>query len=169
MRNIFGLFGIFSWAFAQTSNSMVSNIIGQGKKDLVIHLVNKIMKLSLMFSVSLCILINIFPDIFLNLYKQSGYFNEEALPVIRMVSAGLLMMSVSTVWLNAVTGSGNSRMNLYFEIIAITFYSLYIFLMIKTWSLSLVWAWSSELLYWGILFSLSFLYMKSRKWELKMI
>lgn len=32
MRNIFGLFGIFVWAFASTSNAMVSNIIGQGKK-----------------------------------------------------------------------------------------------------------------------------------------
>ncbi len=32
MRNIFGLFGVFTWAFASTTNSMVSNIIGQGKK-----------------------------------------------------------------------------------------------------------------------------------------
>lgn len=32
MRNIFGFFGVFTWAFAATSNTMVSNVIGQGKK-----------------------------------------------------------------------------------------------------------------------------------------
>ncbi|MEI9912180.1 MAG: MATE family efflux transporter [Bacteroidota bacterium] len=42
MRNIFGLFGIFVWAFASTSNAMVSNIIGQGKKDEVERLIRKI-------------------------------------------------------------------------------------------------------------------------------
>src|SRR5688572_5926049 len=33
MRNVFAVFGVFTWAFAQTSNAMVSNIIGQGRKD----------------------------------------------------------------------------------------------------------------------------------------
>ena len=42
MRNIFGLSGIFSWAFASATNSMVSNIIGQGKNDEVIPLIRKI-------------------------------------------------------------------------------------------------------------------------------
>jgi len=169
MRNIFGLFGIFSWAFAQTSNTMVSNVIGQGKQDQVILLVNKIMKLSLLFSVSLCLLINFFPEVFLHLYRQNVYFNTEAVPVIRMVSVGILTMSVATVWLNAVTGSGNTRMNLYFEIITILFYSGYIYLIIKILKLSLVWAWSSELLYWGILLTLSLFYMQSGKWKKRAI
>ncbi len=44
MRNIFGLFGCISWAFAATSNTMVSNIIGQGLQHRVIELIIKIMK-----------------------------------------------------------------------------------------------------------------------------
>src|SRR5688572_5371929 len=50
MRNIFGLFGIFSWAFASTTNTMVSNIIGQGRKDEVIPLIKRIATIS--FSIS---------------------------------------------------------------------------------------------------------------------
>jgi len=35
MRLMFGFFGIFIWAFAATSNTMVSNIIGQGLPEKV--------------------------------------------------------------------------------------------------------------------------------------
>ena len=169
MRNIFAVFGIFVWAFASTSNAMVSNIIGQGKKDQVIFLIKKISRLSFIFTVSLCLLINIFPDIFLSLYGREESFISEAIPVIRIVSVGLLFMSVATVWLNAVTGTGNTKINLGIEIIAIVLYSIYIYFVLHVWNLSLVWAWSSEMLYWTVLFSFSFLYLRSGKWRNKVI
>ncbi|HLF46076.1 MAG TPA: MATE family efflux transporter, partial [Chitinophagaceae bacterium] len=169
MRNIFGLIGIFGWAFANTANSMVSNIIGQDKKDKVLFLVNKIMKLSLLFTFALTLVINLFPEVFLRVYDQTAGFNEEAIPVIRMVTIGVLGMSAATVWLNAVTGSGNSKMNLYIEIIAIVLYAVYLYFIFNVWNFSLVWIWSSELLYWASLFICSFIYMKSGRWREKVI
>jgi MATE family multidrug resistance protein len=169
MRNIFGLFGIFVWAFASTTNAMVSNIIGQNKKDKVIFLINKITKLSFLFTLGLCILVNLFPDIFLSVYGRDETFIADAIPVIRMVSIGLLGMSIATIWLNAVTGTGNTRINLAIEIVAILLYTIYIYLVLKVWHLSLVWAWASELIYWACLFSLSFLYIKSGRWKHKVI
>ncbi len=169
MRNIFGLFGIFVWAFASTSNAMVSNIIGQGKKDKVEFLIKKIMLLSFGFTSLLCLLLNLFPDVFLSVFGRDNSFTAEAIPVIRIVSIGVLCMSVATVWLNAVTGTGNTKMNLFIEIIAITLYGIYIWLVLKVWNLSLVWAWGSELLYWVVLFTLSFLYIRSGKWKKKII
>jgi multidrug resistance protein, MATE family len=169
MRNIFGLFGIFVWAFASTSNAMVSNIIGQGKKDKVEMLIKKIMLLSFCFTAFLCLLLNLFPDIFLSVFGQGKTFVAEAIPVIRIVSLGVLCMSVATVWLNAVTGTGNTKINLLIEIITITLYSIYIWIVLKVWNLSLVWAWGSELLYWIVLFILSFLYIRSGKWKKKVI
>ena len=43
MRNVFGLAGVFVWAFAGTSNAMVSNLIGQQRQDMVIPAIKKIM------------------------------------------------------------------------------------------------------------------------------
>ncbi|MGZ8539166.1 MAG: MATE family efflux transporter [Chitinophagaceae bacterium] len=169
MRNIFAVFGIFVWAFASTSNAMVSNIIGQGKHDQVIFLIKKITKLSFGFTATLCLLINIFPDIFLTLYGREEGFMNDAVPVIRIVSVGLLFMSIATVWLNAVTGTGNTKINLGIEIVAIVVYSIYIYFILHVWRLSLVWAWSSEMLYWLVLFTLSFLYLKKGKWRNKVI
>ncbi|WP_276502263.1 MATE family efflux transporter [Terrimonas pollutisoli] len=169
MRNIFAVFGIFVWSFASTSNAMVSNIIGQGKKDQVLFLIRKIARLSFIFTASLCLVINLFPGTFLLLYGRDEGFIQEAIPVIRIVSVGLLFMCISTVWLNGVTGTGNTKINLGIEIVAILLYSIYVYFVLQVWKLSLVWAWASEMLYWTVLFSLSFIYLKSGKWRNKVI
>ena len=169
MRNVFAVFGIFMWSFASTSNAMVSNIIGQGKKDNVVFLIKKIATLSLICTASLCLVINLFPAIFLSLYGRDQGFINDAIPVVRIVSIGLLCMSVATVWLNGVTGTGNSRVNLGIEIITILLYTIYIYLVLEVWRLSLIWAWASELIYWTAIFTLSFFYIRSGKWRNKVI
>jgi len=169
MRNIFGLFGIFVWAFASTTNAMVSNIIGQGKKEQVVFLIKKIMWLSIGFTFFLCLLINIFPNLFLSIYGRDKSFVADAIPVIRIVTCGMMVMSFATIWLNAVTGTANTKINLAIEIVAIVLYCLYIYLVLKVFHLGLVWAWTSETLYWGSIFTLSFLYIRSGKWKKKVI
>ena len=169
MRNIFGVFGVFVWAFASTSNAMVSNIIGQGRQHEVLFLVRKIARLSFFFTAALCLLLNLKPELILGLYGRGPGFISEAIPVLRMVTTGLLLMSISTVWLNAVTGTGNTRVNLGIEIVAIILYSIYIYFVLHEWRLSLVWAWTSELVYWTVLFTLPWLYLRSGKWKNKVI
>ena len=78
-------------------------------------------------------------------------------------------MSVATVWLNGVTGTGNTKINLAIEIVAIILYSIYIYFVLNVWNLSLVWAWSSEMLYWVVLLTLSYLYLHRGKWRNKVI
>lgn len=169
MRTIFGLFGVFVWAFASTSNAMVSNVIGQGRKDDVIPLVKKISWLSVGFTFILCTIINLFPELFLGIYGRDEAFIQEAIPVIRMVTIGMIIMSFATIWLNAVTGTANTKINLLIEIIVITIYVVYIYIVMKILHLGLLWAWGSEILYWALLFILSFVYMKSGRWKSKMI
>src|SRR5580698_8777024 len=47
MRNIFGMFGVFVWAFGSTTNAMVSNIISQGMEDRVHELIGRILRWSM--------------------------------------------------------------------------------------------------------------------------
>lgn len=169
MRNVFAIFGIFIWAFASTCNAMVSNIIGQDKKDKVLFLISKIARLSFFFTASLCLLANLFPHIPLSMYGRDEGFIADAVPVFRIVTVGLLFMSIAAVWLNGVTGTANSRVNLGIEIIAIALYIVYVYFVLRVWKLSLAWAWASELLYWTTLFTLSYLYLRSGKWKKKVI
>lgn len=169
MRNIFGLFGVFTWAFASATNAMVSNIIGQGMEDKVLLLIRKIIRLSLGFSVLIAIALNCFPGAFLSVYGQDATFTRAAIPVIRIVSTALILMSFSTVWLNAVTGTGNTRVNLLIEFITIVFYCIYVWLTLEHWHMSLVVGWMSEWLYWISLFVMSFTYIRSGAWKGKII
>ena len=169
MRNIFGLFGVSTWAFAATSSTMVSNIIGQKKQDEVIHLVWKIVQLSSGIALAICLLLNIFPVFFMKIFSQDQVFLENAKPVLRVVSCALVLMSFSSVCLNAVTGTGNTRVNLQIEIIAVILYTAYIFTVMEMLHLSITWGWASEWIYWLSIFLLSFLYLRSGKWRNKKI
>ncbi len=165
MRNIFGFFGCFTWAFGATTNSMVSNIIGQGLQHRVTELVNKIMKWSVGFAILVCLLLNLFPHAFLSVYGQGEGFIEAAIPVMRIVSFALVLMSVSVIWLNAVTGTGNTKVNLYSEIAAIVLYCLYVYIVLEKLKLPIEWGWASEAIYWITLLVPSFWYMNSGRWK----
>jgi Na+-driven multidrug efflux pump len=169
MRNLFGFFGVFTWSFAATTNTMVSNIIGQGKKDQVIPLVHKIVRISFCLTLLIALLLNVFPEALLSMYGQEASFTADAIPVVRVVSSALVLMSFSTVWLNAVTGTGNSTVNLAIEAAAIILYCVYVYVVLEVLKLSITWGWLSEWLYWTTLFSLSFWYIRSGKWKKKEI
>ncbi len=169
MRNIFGFFGVFTWAFAATSNTMVSNVIGQGKKDQVMLLIGKIVRISLSIGLLVALVLNIFPEVFLSVYGQGDDFVEDAIPVVRIVSSALVIMSFSVVWLNAVIGTGNSRVNLMIEVVAIIFYCIYNYTVLEYLNLPITWGWASEWLYWGILFGLSYWYLRTGKWRDKVV
>jgi len=169
MRNMLGLSGIVTWAFGSTTNAMVSNIIGQGKQEMVWVLIRKMIRLSFSCALVMALLINLFPQWLFSIYGQSGEFVAEAVPVVRVLSAAIVMMSISVVFLNSVTGSGNSRVSLMIEIFAIGFYCLYIYLVLDKFFLSITYGWMSEWLYWVCLFIPSFLYIRSGKWKNKII
>jgi len=165
MRNIFGLMGIMIWAFASTSNTMVSNLIGQGMESKVMKAVYKTMLLSLGTTLCMLAILNIFPYSFLALFRQDALFVKDALPVIRVVSLGMIMMSVAAIWLNAITGTGKTKMNLAIEGVAIAFYLVYTFTVVKKLKLSLAVVWSNELVYWLLIFLVSFWFIKKGSWR----
>jgi len=167
MRNVFGLTGVFVWAFASTCNVMVSNLMGQKKEDKVIQAINKITLLSIGFCFFMCLLVNIFPATFFAVFGQGPEFVQQGIPVLRVVSIGLMFMSVANVWLNGVTGTAKTKMNLFIEIIAITVYLVYTWYFIKMNYISLAMAWSNELVYWFTIFIISFIYLRSGRWKTK--
>ena len=169
MRNIFGFFGSFTWAFAATANTMVSNVIGQGKEDKVLKLIRKIMIWSLSFATLVCLLLNVFATSFLSIYGQGPEFISEAIPVLRIVTIALLIMSASTIWLSAVTGTGQSNITLSIEFVAILIYIIYVYTTLEYYNLPISIGWMSEIIYWISLLLPSYFYIRSNKWKNKKI
>ena len=169
MRNIFGVFGCVTWAFAATTNAMVSNVIGQGRQEEVPFLLRKIVKLSSGFALASCIVLNLFPETFLSVFGQGDEFVDAALPVLRVVTAAILLMSFSIVTLNAVTGTGNTRITFLVELFAIIMYSVYVYLVSEYYFLPITYGWMSEWIYWSCIFLPSLFYLRSGKWKNKVI
>jgi Na+-driven multidrug efflux pump len=113
--------------------------------------------------------LNIVPEFFLSFYSQGDEFIAEAIPIVRIVSIALLMMSIGTIWLNAVTGTGNSKVNLMIELVTIVIYVAYVYLVLEHWNMSVAWGWGSEWVYWISMFSMAWFYMRSGKWKGKVI
>ena len=169
MRNIFGFFGCFTWAFAATTTTMVSNIIGQNLQEKVVELIYKIMRWSFGFAFIVAILINVFAAQFLSIYGQGNGFLTEGIPVLRIVSVALLLMSASTIWLSAVTGTGQSKVTLMIEFAAIVIYIIYNYLVLEYYQMPITYGWFSEVIYWLSLLIPSFFYIRTMRWKNKKI
>ncbi len=169
MRNIFGFFGCFTWAFAATTTTMVSNIIGQNLQEKVVELIYKIMRWSFGFAFIVAILINVFAAQFLSIYGQGDGFLTEGIPVLRIVSVALLLMSASTIWLSAVTGTGQSKVTLMIEFAAIVIYIIYNYLVLEYYQMPITYGWFSEVIYWLSLLIPSFFYIRTMRWKNKKI
>lgn len=165
MRNVFGLVGVFVWAFAGTCNTMVSNLMGQKKEEKVLEAITRIMCWSLGLCGMMVLLVNIFPNQFFGLFGQGKAFVAQGIPVLRVVSVGLLFMSIANIWLNGVTGTAKTRVNLLIEIVSITVYLIYTWIFMKVHYISLAMAWSNELVYWTTIFLMSFFYLRSGRWK----
>jgi multidrug resistance protein, MATE family len=165
MRSVFGISGVFIWAFAATCNNMVSNLIGQDREDEVLKTINRITA----WSVGLCLisvsLLNIFPATFFKLFNADAAFIAEGISVIRIVSLGMIFMSIANIWLNGLTGTGKTKTNLFIEIFAISFYMIYTWYVMKVHYTSLAMAWSNEFVYWTTIFVMAFFYMRSGRWK----
>ena len=169
MRNVFGLFGVVTWAFAATTSSMVSNIIGQNKREQVWPLIAKIIRISCGFALVAAVLLNLFAEDLLAIYGQSDEFILQATPVIRVVSLAMILMSFSVVFINAVTGTGNSTVSFFIELFTIVVYCIYVYLVLQKYSLSITYGWMSEWLYWTCMFVPALLYMRSGRWKKKVL
>jgi Na+-driven multidrug efflux pump len=78
-------------------------------------------------------------------------------------------MSVATIWLNGVTGTGQSKINLGIEFVAIIIYLIYAYLTLEYFKFPITIGWICEIIYWITLLIPSYWYIKSNKWKGKRI
>lgn len=169
MRSIFGLFGIFTWALAATCNTMVSNLIGQGKEEDVLKVVKKIAGFAIICATGVSLLINLFPYQLLRIYTTDMQMITEAIPSIRVCTLVTLLSAVTAIVFNGVTGTGNTRVNLAIEFAAVAIYLVYCVIVIERWRSPLHWAWGAEFVYWTTMCLLALWYLRSGKWKGKTI
>ncbi len=154
------------WGYSQAANSMVSNVIGQGRKSEVLPLTRKIINLSLLSSFVCTVLCVLFPGFLFNLSTSDSSLINDAMGSFYVISIATIIFSASMVLLSAVSGTGNTKAAMIIEIIIIAVYLLYVIIATQFIHARVEVVWACEIIYWLLMGTLSYWYLRSGKWKM---
>lgn len=169
VRSFYTILTIPASAFASTTNTLVSNLIGAGKKNDVLNLVKRVSLMSVGVMFIIIILGVIFPEFLIRIYTDDTSLIHDTVAPFYVLLSALPIFGVGSVVFNAVSGTGNTRSALFFELITLAFYLSYIWYIIIYLQSSVALAWTSEHMYWFFLMLLGGIYLRSGKWMKKEI
>ncbi len=164
-KEVYMVLGITTWGIANATNSLISNLIGQGRQDEIFVLLRKVIIVALGFSFLFFLFIMIYPQGFIRIFTNDDNIIKLATNPVRIVGVCLIIMAVSSILFRAVTGTGATRYSLLLVFITLIVYMVYVVILIKVLNVNLTVAWTSEIVYWLVLAWLCWKYLKSGKWK----
>ena len=153
------------WGFSVAANSMISNIIGQGKQDEVFILLKRIIRITILITLAMIMINLIFPEQLLSLFTNDSNIIHGSLRPLRVVDLAMVFFSFAIVSISAVSGTGATRVALNIEIAAIVIYLIYNYVITFVIHGSIEMLWMSEVIYWLFTGIASYLYIKSMRWR----
>lgn len=168
VRSVYMILITPCFAFATTTNTVVSRIIGEGHSDQVFSTINKILKNCLLCTIPIIILVAIFPIQIARIYTDDLNLAQLVVPSIYVICFGTIFQSIGNAYFEAVSGTGNTSAALYLEAVILVIYVAFIWAMTHlTTRVELVW--TAEILYGALLGILCGIYMKFAKWDKKRV
>lgn len=167
LRNVYLILSIPSWGYAAGINTLVSNFIGNKKRQAVMPLVLKTAKLNVFTTIILSMPVLVFPEFFLYPFfgaDEAGLLLKSK-PYMGTLFAVLLTFAVGVVFVNGLIGTGKTKQALWIQSLFTFLYILYIVIFIKYNYSGLHLAWGVEVLYWAGIFLMSYIYLKSNRWH----
>ena len=167
-RSIYMILITPCFAFSTTTNTLVSRIIGEGKREQVFPTINKVLKNCMLCTIPILIIVALFPVQIAGIYTDDLDFARMVVPSILVICSGTIFQGIGNAYFEAVSGTGNTSAALYLETVILVVYILFIVAMTHlTTRVELVW--TAEILYGALLGILCFLYMKFARWDRKSI
>lgn len=167
VRSISMLFFVIVNSFATTTISLVSNLIGAKQIEKMMPTCRRVITLNYAFGIPLILLAFAFSGILLRLFtNEAAVIHTAFYPFCVMLSTFIISVPAYT-YCNTVIGTGNTKVAFIFQMINITIYLAYLFLLSRTEGIPLAMYWTSEQLYVIVLLVLSLLYLKRNKWQNK--
>lgn len=165
VRSFYTIFTIPSNAIGSTTGTMVSNTIGAGSEGEVAGLVKRLSLISLGVMGMVIAIVSVVPRAMIHIYTDNPSLIQDTVAPLYVLISSLPIYSVGTVLFNAVSGTGNTRTALRFEIFTLLFYVSYMWFIIIYLRASVAAAWTTEHVYWSFLTILSFFYLQSGRWK----
>ena len=168
-NNMYVLLMIPASALSTTASTLVSNMIGAGEKEKVMHTVNKIIRISLLLVLPVLVFSFIFPELFARIYTDDLSLVEASVPVIRVVSVAVAFFAVGNIVINGVSGTGATRVAFFMEVVTLFFYISYVYYTAIVRPTTVWVVWMSEFVYWTLGGALGYWYLLKGNWREKEI
>ena len=166
VRSISSFLFMFVNAFASTSSSLVSNLIGSGKSDQVLGLCGRMIRLCYFFVLPLAILIALFPDLVLRIYTDNPDLIQSSTPSLWVMLSSYILAVPAFIYFFSVSGTGNTQSALMIDMASIFVYVAYTFLVGIWLHADVAVCWTTEHVYNGMLL-ISFFYLWKGNWRNK--
>ena len=169
LKQIFTAITIPGFCLASTANTIVGQLVGSRKIDLILPTVLKVTKLNYTILLSLALFTFIFRYPIVALFTTDTQVIEQiSMPLIALLLAYLVIPS-SNVLFNSISALGSTKIPLYIETTNLIFYFLYMFIFIHVMKLSLFIAWLAEIEYWFFLLLFCCFYFYKMDWKKNII
>ncbi|MCF8258600.1 MAG: MATE family efflux transporter [Flavobacteriales bacterium] len=164
-RSVYSVLMIPLIGISQATQTLVSNLLGQQRPDLLWLLVRRILTLSMACSMAVLLLNLIRPEFLLNIFTDDAELVQGSIPVIYMLSFCLLFFAFAMTLLAAVSGTGATKTALMIEVTTLLFYFAFTWATVNVWKWPLYMVWSAELVYFISIGLLATMYLWSGRWR----
>jgi len=168
-RSLYILLMIPGSALSTSVNTLVSNLIGAGRKEEVIPFIKRVIRIVLLMVVPLLLLTFAFPQLFARIYTDDAGLILACIPVIRVVSVAMIFCAVGNIIFNGVSGTGNTRTAFAIEFLTLFFYLSYVYYTAIIHPSTVAVVWMSEFVYWTIIGTPGYWYLLKGNWRKKEI
>jgi putative MATE family efflux protein len=168
-RSLYMLLMIPGIALSTTISTLISNLIGSGRKNEVLPFINRMIKVTFIIAVPFMILPFTLPELIIQIYTNDIDLIKVSVPVIRVVSIATIFCAVGNLIFNSISGTGNTRTAFLIEFITMFFYITYIYYTAIAYPSTTAIVWLSEFVYWILIGGLGYCYLKKGNWQKKEI
>jgi putative MATE family efflux protein len=160
---------VFSAAFASTAATLVSNIIGEGHPEGVIPIIRRVLMLCVVTMLPLLAFFAIFPHWIIGLFTDIPSLIEGAVPTLWVMCAAMLLTLPWNVYLQSVAGTGDTRVCLRFDVVALIIYAVYCTIIIGILKSNIALCWTADGVYSLCIWIQGVVYIYGGKWRDKTI
>lgn len=165
LKSLFVFIGIPVWSLASTSNTVVSNIIGQNRVHDVIPALKKVIILSVGISTAINIIILLFPHQILSVFTNDTNIIQDTIAPFYTLMIAMLFFSSAMIMNFGITGTGATFVPTIVEVFCCIFYVIYCYYFIHIKRSELYIAWGCEVVYWTTLLLFTSFYWGTGIWK----
>ena len=161
-RSVSTLFFVIVNSFASTTGSLISNLFGAKQSRQLFPVCRRIVKLGYAVGIPLVITALLCRRTIIHFYTPNEILIQQAIAPYSIMLLNYIFALPAYVYINAVTGTGNTKIAFLFQVLTIVFYLIYLYFLSQWLKATLTAYMTAEYLFVMLLMIQSVLYLKKQ-------